>query len=413
MHLSGTPSKRKRKSEEKAASEMPASLHVKPRKCLLLFVEDIYRDYNRRVATGLLNALDRNWQLQVLRPPGSVAEMVAALERRCPDAVAILGLAEKCREVLIDRRIPSVELGVDRFPKTPIPVIETDDEAIGAMAADHFLQRGYRNFAVFDNSGLERFRRRVRGFQRRIARENLRIHAHSAPRSGEDPYDLHALPEDVDAWLASLPKPVAIFCVNDPVGALVVERCRELGIVVPEDVAVLGVDNSILICLTTWPPISSVQPDFERLGARCAELVCNSGDGSFPARHFVERVPPREVVCRESTAMRLTLDPVVSQAVAYIEQHIDLPFKVADLLAVTGVSGPTLAARFKASLGHTPIEEIRIQRIERARKLLLADLPMARVARGSGFQSTTHLCKAFRELTGQSPGDYRREMRAK
>lgn len=387
------------------------SSHFKTRKSLLLFVEDIYRDYNRRVATGLLNALDRDWHLLVLRPPQSVSEMTAALDRHSPDAAAILGLPERCREVLIERGIPSVELGVDRFPRSPIPVIETDDEAIGAMAAEHFLQRGYREFAVFDNSGLERFTRRIRGFQRRLARENLRVRAHSGSKSGEDPYDLNSLPEKTDEWLVNLPKPVALFCVNDPAGALVVERCRELGIVVPEDVAVLGVDNSILVCLTTWPPISSVQPDFERLGARCAELVCNLD--SFPARHFVERIPPREIVCRESTAMRLTLDPVVSRAVAYIEQHIDLPFKVADLLAVTGVSGPTLSSRFKASLGHTPIEEIRMQRIERARKLLLQDQPIVRVAKASGFQSTTHFCKAFRELTGQSPGDYRREMRAK
>lgn len=396
---------------ERAAVSKHVSLHVEARRSLLLFVEDIYRDYNRRVTTGLLNALDRNWHLQVLRPPKSVAEMRAALDRYRPDAAASLGLPERCREVLIERRVPSVELGVDRFPKTPIPVIETDDEAIGAMAADHFLQRGYREFAVFDNSGLERFNRRIRGFQRRLARENLRAHVHSAPKSGEDPYDVNFLPQNTDEWLLNLPKPVAVFCINDPAGALVVERCRELGIVVPEDVAVLGVDNSILICLTTWPPISSVQPDFERLGARCAELVCNPG--FFPARHFVERIAPREVVSRESTAMRLTLDPVVSQAVAYIEQHIDLPFKVADLLAVTGVSGPTLSSRFKASLGHTPIEEIRIRRIERARNLLLEDQPIARAARASGFQSTTHFCKAFRELTGQSPGDYRREMRAK
>lgn len=408
---SGRHTKRLDKEKECPRAARRTSLHVGARKSLLLFVEDIYRDYNRRVATGLLNALDRAWHLLVLRPPKSVAEMIAVLERHRPDAVAILGLTEKCREVLIERRIPSVELGVDRFPRTPIPVIETDDEAIGALAADHFLQRGYREFAVLDNSGLERFRRRSQGFQRRLARENLRVHGDFPSKSGEDPYDMNFLPENIDEWLVKLPKPAAIFCVNDPVAALLVERCRELGIVVPEDVAVLGVDNSILICLTTWPPISSVQPDFERLGARCAELVRDRG--SFPARHFVERVPPREVVCRESTAMRLTLDPVVSQAVAYIEQHIDLPFKVADLLVVTGVSGPTLSSRFKASLGHTPIEEIRIRRIERARTLLLEEQSIARVARGSGFQSTTHFCKAFRELTGQTPGDYRREMRAK
>lgn len=402
----------RRKSKAAAASGRPASRHFKARKFLLLFVRDIYRDYNRRVATGLLNALDRGWRLGIAPPPRTAAEMAELLDHHAPDAVAILGLPRACRDVLIRRGIPSVELGVDRFPGTPIPVIETDDEAIGALAAEHFLQRGYREFAAFSNSGYDRFERRIRGFQKRLARKNLRASVHWTTKAADDPYEDHRLPSTVDAWLERLRKPVAIFCVNDPAGAEIVARCRELGLTVPEDVAVLGVDNSILICLTTWPPISSVQPDFERLGIRCAEMIGGAG-GALPGNHVVERIPPREVVGRESTAMRLTLDPIVSRAVAYIEQHIDLPFKVADLHAVTGVSGPTLAARFKASLGHTPIEEIRLQRVERARHLLLTDRSIARVASASGFQTATHFSKAFRELTGQSPGEFRREMRAK
>ncbi len=389
-----------------------ASRHFHARKSLLLFVQDVYRDYNRRVATGLLNALDRRWHLRVTKPPATAREMEAALDHFDPDAVAILGLPRECREVLIRRGIPSVELGVDRFPDTPIPVIETDDEAIGALAADHFLQRGYREFAAFSNSGFERFERRVHGFKKRLARENLKVDVHWTTRDADDPYEGHNLPSSVDQWLAKLRKPVAIFCVNDPAGAEIVERCREAGFVVPEDVAVLGVDNSILICRTTWPPISSVQPDFEQLGVRCAEMLCAPG-GKFPGRHVVERVPPREVVCRESTAMRLAMDPVVSRAVAYIEQNVGLPFNVGDLLTITGVSRPTLSARFKASLGHTPIEEIRAQRVEYARRLLLTELPIAKIARASGFHTATHFSKAFRELTGQTPSEFRREMRAK
>lgn len=403
---------RRKKLKSAQLSPRQASRHFKARRSLLLFVQDVYRDYNRRVATGLLNSLDRSWRLAIAQPPETADAMAELLDRMAPDATAILGLPGPCREVLIERGIPSVEIGVDRFPGTPIPVIETDDEAIGALAANHFLQRGYRRFAAFSNSAFDRFERRIRGFQKRLARERLSVDVHWTTRTDDDPYEAHRVPSSVDGWLRELPKPVAVFCVNDPAAAEILGRCPELGITVPEDVAVLGVDNSILICLTAWPPISSIQPDFERLGIRCAEVV-SQGPKNFFSRHVVERIPPREVVCRESTAMRLTLDPIVSRAVAYIEQHIDLPFKVSDLLAVTGVSGPTLSARFKDSLGHTPIEEIRLQRVERARQLLLTDRPIAEVARSSGFQTATHFSKAFRELTGQSPGEFRREMRPK
>ncbi len=85
---------------------------------------------------------------------------------------------------------------------------------------------------------------------------------------------------------------------------------------------------------------------------------------------------------------------------------------MSDLLTITGVSRPTLSARFKASLGHTPIEEIRAQRVEYARRLLLTELPIAKIVRASGFHTATHFSKAFRELTGQTPSELRREMRA-
>ena len=374
---------------------------------MMLFVDQPFVDYNRRIAVGLLRAphVGKEWTLTISRPPVSAKEMTELLDRTEPDGVAVLDLSEDCLKLILARGIPCVSLSVDKFPSCGLPVVQTDDIAIGTLAADHFLQRGFRHFASVGSPSRVQFQARVKGFAARLKKRNLQCTEFWHEDCDSNPlFDLKELPSGIHDWLVRLPKPCAIFCVNDTTGAAVVRLSAQLGLAVPDEVAVLGVDNSSLFCLTVWPHLSSVHPPFEEIGRRGAEILREGNNGT---RRIVEKLPPIEVASRGSTATESSLDPLVADALTFIRKNIESPFRIRDLREAADVSAPTLAARFKAALGHTAIEEVRRQRVEHAKKLLLSHLPIGEVARRSGFTSPTHFCKAFQELTGKTPSAFR------
>ncbi len=145
---------------------------------MMLFVEQPFVDYNRRIAIGLLRAphVGREWTLTISRPPASVKEMTELLDRAEPDGVAVLDLSEDCLKLILARGIPCVSLSVDKFPSCGLPVVQTDDIAIGTLAADHFLQRGFRHFASAGSPLRVQFQARVKGLCRQAQEAQSPVH---------------------------------------------------------------------------------------------------------------------------------------------------------------------------------------------------------------------------------------------
>lgn len=292
-----------------------------------------------------------------------------------------------------------------------VPYVEGDNRAIGALAASHFLERGYRNFAwfPFTNDGINNERRD--GFAGALAAQGCTV---------TDLPPLHELRgsqwrgnwaqnlASAGKALAALPKPVAVFCYNDCAAANVLSICRELGIPVPEQVSIAGVDNDELLCEAVTVPLTSVVHDLEGVGYRGAALLEDLMDGKAPPEN-IPRIPPKGIIARQSTDMLAVENVEVARALRCIkERFADSDLQVADIVAATGLSRRPLEIAFKREVGRTINREILRIRLEKAFHLLRhTKLNVRDIAAAAGFARPNQLHRVFRAQTGLSPKRFR------
>ena len=187
--------------------------------------------------------------------------------------------------------------------------------------------------------------------------------------------------------------------------------CRSLGILVPEEVAVIGVDNDEFLCELTSPPLSSVEQGSRAMGREAVALLDRLMAGEKP-RQLKFVVDPEGIVSRRSSEAMMIQDADVAQALGYIRQHAGEGIQVSDVVRTVGGSRSALRARFKAFTGRTIHAEIQRVQIERARQLAATtDLPLRQVAVAAGFRYLQHMTTVFRLHTGQTPGEYRKRSR--
>jgi LacI family transcriptional regulator len=196
----------------------------------------------------------------------------------------------------------------------------------------------------------------------------------------------------------------------DIVGRQVLEACRQIDAAVPDEVAVVGVDNDELLCELADPPLSSVFPDTQRTGYVAAELLDKlmSGHRVPPKGHFIE---PLGVIVRESSDVLAIEDADVSQAVRFIRAHACEGINVHDVLTAGHIplSRRVLESRFKKLIGRTPHEEIDRVQLNRVKELLReTDLPLTEIARRAGYEHVEYLSVVFKKKVGTPPSQYRR-----
>ncbi|MDD4268880.1 MAG: substrate-binding domain-containing protein [Pirellulales bacterium] len=289
-----------------------------------------------------------------------------------------------------------------------ISTVRTDDRTIAEWAADHLLEQGLEQFAY---CGVSRPGRdhwataRRSAFCRRIAEHGrpcaIFAARYDAAQSWRDPQS--RLPQ----WLGRLPKPVGILACNDLQGRCVLEACRRLDLRVPDEVAVIGVDNDLLICALAMPPLTSVATGAEQIGYRAAALLDQRMAGRLAGpQHLV--VPPTCLVPRQSTDIAAIRDPIVSSAIRFIREHAAEEIGVADIARHANVSQSTLETHFKHQLGRTVHAEVERVRLETARRLLTTTrLPLEAIARQAGYSSAQYLSAVFRRRLGHAPGQLR------
>ncbi|MBI1335882.1 MAG: helix-turn-helix domain-containing protein [Phycisphaera sp.] len=285
-----------------------------------------------------------------------------------------------------------------------LPRVGNDDLAIGRMGAAHLLERGFAQFGYLGEHGYWFSRQRGEGFRDIIERQARReCHWYECGGEGAKPMRV-----EIRDWLSQLPKPIAVMTSNDHLAGIAVTVAEELGLRVPDDVAVLGVDNYRWVILMTRTPISSVAPDGRLIGYRAAKLLDDLMAGQpAPPPQWIR---PLGVVTRRSTDIMLADDTVVSEALRYIREHCLEGITVEDVLDVVRISRRSLEYRMKRSVGYTPQVAITRAQIERAKKLLIeSDLTMGQVSRTCGFRSQNSFCVTFKHHTGLPPGQYRQQ----
>jgi LacI family transcriptional regulator len=372
-------------------------------------------NYHLAYARGVLRGITRWAQARprwVLVPLDTEKLTAAALRAAGADAAIALVFNESLAKTFRVWPRPLVNVA-SVLPGLTFPRVVVDHRQVGRLAAAHLRERGFRHFGFVGHPRHQYSTEREAGFREALgpAGGPVACYYEWPARSYQQRGRLLALDARLLRWLRELPKPAAVFACHDVWALQVIEACRLGGLRVPEDVAVLGVDNDDLICELARPSLSSVVVPAERVGYEAAALLERLLAGAAPPRDPV-LIPPPGVVARQSSDALAITDPDVAAALRHLRGHAAGPLRVADILRAVPVSRRALERRFRAALGRGLAEEIRRVRVERAKDLLVAtDLTMAEVAEQAGFASQQQLSRVFLRETGATPTAFRRQVR--
>jgi LacI family transcriptional regulator len=304
------------------------------------------------------------------------------------------------------------------LPSLQLPSVRASDTAIAQIAAEHLLERGFRQFAYCGFNGADYSDSRRDSFMKRIAQARWRCSVfedpHEPQKAGTRKYEEHGLKyEDrVAQWIRGLPKPVGLMSCNDIRGQQVLNACRDVGVSVPDEIAVVGVDNDDVLCELSDPPLTSVVPNSRRIGYEAAALLARMMSGKKPPEGPVF-VDPDGIVTRRSTEVLAIDDRHIASAVRFIREHACEGIDVSDILKAVPLSRSALERRFARALGRSPKEEILRVRLDRARQLLAeTEFPLSLVAEKIGLEHAEYLNVIFKKKTGLTPGQFRAHGRA-
>jgi LacI family transcriptional regulator len=307
---------------------------------------------------------------------------------------------------IIEAGIPLIaEDFKERFSN--IPNITGAYNETGKIAAEYFLKKGFKNFAFYGFKNIVWSRERSDGFENRVRQSGYKVHyfEHKKSRSRELWY---YKPSSLSLWLHSLPKPIALMACDDNQGQHITEACKHIGIRIPEEVAVLGVDNDETICNLSDPPLSSIELDSEKGGYEAAKLMDLLISNRKQEYHDIV-VKPTNIITRQSTDIYATSDFYISSTLKYIHQNIDKNLKVENVLKQIPLSRRSLEKRFQNITGFPVYKYIYSLRIEKfAQKLLETNNSIFEIALETGFSDGKNVSRQFKQIKGCTPIEYRK-----
>jgi len=306
-----------------------------------------------------------------------------------------------------------VNVSAARIPGIDFPTVTADLRAAARLAVGHLLDQGFRNFGYFAPLGLSYVDIHYHSFVECLAEVGLACDLFPARRGKGGRATWNLQQNNLRRWLRNLPKPAAVVTWTSDRGREVLYACRAEGLVVPEQVAVMGGDEDTLLCETCNPPLSGVALTSEQIGYEAAALLDRLLHGT-PRPTEPILIEPARVVVRQSTDTLAITHPDLARAIAFIRVHAATAIRVSDVLREIAVSRSWLERKFQETLGRSPAEEIRRVRLERARQLLAdTDWPVPQVATASGFTSREYLAYAFKQATGLTPRAFRQRVRGR
>ena len=301
-------------------------------------------------------------------------------------------------------KIPVIDvLGV---PSHNFPMVLVDDEKISGKIAQHFLDRDFEHFAFFGIEGESWSQRRGDAF--REATEGGESFAlMNSLRGKSDGDSSHFL--KLQQWLLELPKPVGIMVCSDQCSLTLLEACRAANLTVPEQVAVVSVDNDRALCEVATPNLSSVRGGHNRLGFEAASLLNRLiDDEAAPLTPVL--IPPNEIVVRESSESRSISDPAVRDTIRFIRKNLSETFTNEDIAKAVGISRTRLQIRFRDAVGMSLHEFLAERRLSRAENLIrFTDLTFADIAERSGFRHHEYLGYVLKKQRGITPRQLRKQ----
>lgn len=364
-------------------------------------------EYEREVLRGIREySTDKGEWLIRLEPPRD--DTVEFLQEWKPDGVLYqsAGLTRGALQAVTQYRDRAVHVSDVEESQKKMSFVGMDNAEIGSMAADYLKGLGRENFAFVGvrDSGFSE--RRGKAFASRVAEQGGCSNDYYLEgwnlRRQEEPL--------VSRFLEELPKPCSLFATHDECALWLSTLCRGMGIRIPDDIAILGVDNDELICELAWPTISSIAVPSRRVGFAASRLL-DQALGGGPLNSKSKLLCPDRIVTRDSTRTPETTDESVNRAIKFMREHISKPINAGDVAKGVGVGRRLLERKFKVAMGSSPLAVLQKLRIERAKSLLAdPDLTLAFVADQCGCSSASQLIVRFRRETVMTPGDFRRSI---
>jgi LacI family transcriptional regulator len=318
---------------------------------------------------------------------------------------------EAIASVVRRMHLPTVDVSAARRVKN-IPWVETDDREIARLAARHLIDRGFRTLAYCGEPHFNWSKWREQHFIASAEEVGCEYHTFHGKSPSEKDYSWTRERRRLKAWVQELPKPIGVMACYDFKGQQLLDVCRELDIAVPEQMAVIGVDNDARLCRLCTPPLSSVIPDTHRTGYEAAQLLDRMMRGEKVDVDAM-LIPPLGIAERQSSDVYAIEDTDIATALRYIREHACEGITVANVLHAVPLSRRMLEHRFLKLVRRTPHAEIIRIRMERAARLLReTDLSLAEIADRAGFADANYLSVAFKKQTGVSPRAYRADIRS-
>ena len=314
----------------------------------------------------------------------------------------------------IHSRLPAVSLFGERSSTPSRFNVTVDNAAIGKIAAEYFIEKGFRNYAFITGRHTMPFSApRLKRFQQTLEEHDLTaLVFDDLCMSGLNP--IQSTDQNMrrlGQWLKKAPKPLAVFAHDDTHGLHVLEACEQVGLNVPEDVAVLGADNHPILCAFSSPQLSSIDLPFKAIGqtaARMAEEALFQTDRPPENRAFT----PLKIITRGSSDIIATTHPELKAAIQYISTHISEPLQPKEVADQIFVSRSKLQRSFRQELDRTILEEIHRQKLERAKELLeKTSLAVYEIGEQCGMPGSPQFIRFFTQKAGVSPLKYRRAHR--
>ena len=388
---------------------------MKDRPKVALLIETA-RGYGRQMLRGIVrySRLHGPWGFYIA--PGDFEQALPQMRQWGGTGIIARVETPRIGKAILETGLPSIVLDLSHkqlrpeHPLSQLSEVASDSAGAAEMAAEHLLGRGFRHYAFVGIAHRVWSDRREESFCEAVDRAGCEVHVYRPPRAARNRVWEREQPHLAE-WLRQLPKPAGLMACNDDRGREVLEACRTADVRVPEQLAVIGVDNDELLCELADPPLSSVALNAQGVGYRAAALLDRMMRRRVrrPRRLVAE---PLHVVSRRSTDIVAIEDAEVAAALSFIHENATALIQVEDVVRHLEISRRNLEIRFQKLVGRSPHAELQRVRLERARRFLVeSDLPVPKVAESVGYSTGSYFIQVFRKEFGTTPARYRRGLR--
>ena len=378
------------------------------------------RTYGRRLCEGIIKfARERSdWTLRIV----DFADLKHISRYANIDGYIARVMNDKAEKALRDTGKPVVDVFFERR-REGFAAADQNARLVGQMAARHFIEHRFTHFAFCGYNGRSYSDRRRDAFVRCLSLNHFGCCVYRTPPNAIKDFDDSVVLNErfsiasdhrkLRTWISRIEKPVAVFCSHDMRAYHLAEACREEGIRIPDEVAILGADDDELVCHFTNPPLSSIDQNAVGIGYAAAQTLQKMFDdpGTVPPPMSIK---PNRLKERGSTRIYPVNPPWLSDALVFIRRNISQNITACDVHTAVGKSHTIVDAAFRKAFGTSVQKTIMRTRLEEAKRLILdTELPLSKVAERSGFSTVQYFHSSFATAFGRTPAEYRKAKRGK